>query len=78
VGFEGRDTAIAATFPNRLEKRSQALRGRNPTRDIQAPVRQWRVGPPMAFVVGGRILRNDLRLRTLETDEPQFNSDSRL
>jgi len=31
---------------NCLEKRSQALRGRNLTRDIQAPVRQGRVQAP--------------------------------
>jgi hypothetical protein len=38
---------------SRLEKRSQALRGRNLTRDIQAPVRQWRVRPLVAFVTQG-------------------------
>ena len=32
-----------------LEKRSQALRGRNLTRDIRAPVRQWRVQAPDGF-----------------------------
>ena len=42
-------------YCNRLEKRSRALRGRNPTRPcsagcpIQAPVRQWRVRPLMTF-----------------------------
>ena len=50
-----------------LEKRSQALRGRNLTRDIQAPVRQWRVRPLMAFVTGGRFFEShwtlDLCLR---------------
>ena len=39
---------------SRLEKRSQALRRRNLTRDIRAPVRQWRVRPLMAFVTRGR------------------------
>jgi hypothetical protein len=52
---------------SRLEKRSQALRGRNLTRDIQAPVRQWRVRPLMAFVTRGRSLEShwtpDLCLR---------------
>ena len=32
-----------------LEKRSQALRGRNLTRDIRAPVPQWRVQAPDGF-----------------------------
>src|SRR3989339_1524876 len=51
----------------RLEKRSQALRGRNLARDIQAPVRQCRVRPLMAFVTRGRSLEShwtpDLCLR---------------
>ena len=50
-----------------LEKQSQAVRGRNLTRDIQAPVRQWRVRPLMAFVTRGRFLEShwtpDLGLR---------------
>src|SRR5450759_2447003 len=41
---------------SRLEKRSRALRGRNPTRDIQAPVRQWRVRLLIANAVRGRFL----------------------
>src|SRR3990172_7885431 len=57
----------ARIYSNRLEKRSQALRGRNLTRDIQAPVRQWRVMPLMAFVSRGRFLEShwtpDLCLR---------------
>ena len=52
---------------SRLEKRSRALRGRNPTRDIQAPVRQWRVRPLIANAVRGRFLAShwtpDLCLR---------------
>jgi hypothetical protein len=43
---------------SRLEKRSRALRGRNLTRDIQAPVRQWRVRPLKAFVTRGRFLES--------------------
>ena len=43
-------------YLSRLEKRSQAPRGRNLTRDIQAPLRQWRVRPLMAFVTRGCFL----------------------
>jgi hypothetical protein len=57
----------ARIYWSRLEKRSRALRGRNPTRDIQAPVRQWRVRPLVAFVTRGRFLQShwtpDLCLR---------------
>src|SRR4030042_1624567 len=45
-------------YGNRLEKRSQALRGRNLTRDIQVPVRQWRVRPLMAYVTRGHSLES--------------------
>ena len=63
---------LAYGFPkplywSRLEKRSWALRGRNPTRDSQAPVRQWRVRPLIASAVRGRFLTShwtpDLCLR---------------
>ena len=58
---------LARMYWSRLEKRSRALRGRNLTRDIQAPVRQGRVRPPMAFVTRGRFLEShwtpDLGLR---------------
>ena len=54
------DGLPARIYLTGLEKRSQALRGRNLTRDIQAPVRPWRVRPLMAFVTRGRSLESPL------------------
>ena len=48
----------ARIHENCLEKRSQALRGRNLTRDIQGPVRPCASRPLMVLITGGRFFES--------------------
>ena len=74
---------FCGVYCRRLVKRSEALWGHNLTRDIQAPVRQWRVQAPEGFDVVATGTRGDdgvwraTGVRDIAVAVGRFRSESR-